>query len=158
MPDEAPVMRAVGWPAIGTTIAIMKQAALAGVMVLVAASAGAPTAGAQAAGALLLILNKTDSTLSIVEPASGKVAATVRTGNNPHEVAATADGRRALVTNYGGDSLSVIDLAARKEERIGLGELRQPHGIEMVGGLAVFTAEANRAIAAFDPAANRVVW
>ncbi len=131
----------------------MKQAALAGVMVLLAASAGAQTSGP-----LLLILNKADATLSIVDPASGKTAGTVRTGNNPHEVAATADGRVAIVTNYGGDSLSVIDLAARTEQRIGLGELRQPHGIEMAAGVAVFTAEANRAIAAYDPATNRVAW
>jgi YVTN family beta-propeller protein len=117
----------------------------------------------QTATPSLLILNKTSATLAIVEPASGKTLATVPTGAGPHEIATSDDGRLAFVTNYGdnapGNALSVIDLAARKEvRRVDLGDLRRPHGIIVTGGKVVFTAEANRAIARYDPAANRVDW
>lgn len=132
-----------------------------------AASAGV---GAQAPTGTLLVLNKAESTLAIVDPRSGTVLGRVPTGEGPHEVAVSADGRLALVTNYGaatpGASLSVIDVAARKEvRRVELGALRRPHGIVVLaggagplGGKAVFTAESARAIAAYDPAANRVDW
>jgi YVTN family beta-propeller protein len=111
----------------------------------------------------LLVLNKNDATLAIVEPASGKTLATVPTGSGPHEVAIAADGRLAFVTNYGantaGSTLSVIDVAARKEvRRVDLGELRRPHGIAVVNGKALFTAEASRAIGRYDPATNRIDW
>jgi YVTN family beta-propeller protein len=118
---------------------------------------------AQTPASSLLVLNKSDATLSIVEPGSGKTLGTVRTGDGPHEVAATADGRLAFVTNYGGRSpgntLSVIDVAGRKESRrVDLGALRQPHGVVVVDGKALFTAEGARAIARYDPATNRVDW
>ena len=111
----------------------------------------------------LLVLNKTDATLAIVEPASGKTIATVPTGPGPHEVAVSEDGRLAFVTNYGanapGSTLSVIDIAARREvRRVDLGDLRRPHGVAVVGGKVLFTAEANRAIARYDPAADRIDW
>lgn len=111
----------------------------------------------------LLVLNKTDATLAIIEPASGKTIATVPTGPGPHEVAVSGDGRLAFVTNYGssapGRTLSVIDLAARQEiRRVDLGDLRRPHGLAIVGGRVVFTAEGNRTIARYDPATNQVDW
>jgi YVTN family beta-propeller protein len=132
----------------------MKQAAIAAALLLMT---GVPRA--QGPASLLLVLNKSDATLSIIDPVSGKTTATVPTGPNPHEVTTSADGRFAITTNYGGDSLSVIDIAARKEaHRVALPDLRQPHGIHTVGGLAVFTAEGNRSIAGYDVAANRIAW
>jgi YVTN family beta-propeller protein len=120
-------------------------------------------AGVAAQTPALIVLNKEDSTLAIVEPASGRTLATVPTGSGPHEVAVSSDGRLAFVTNYGagaaGTTLSVIDLAARKElRRVDLGDLRRPHGIALVDGKVLFTAETNRGIARYDPAANRVDW
>ena len=115
---------------------------------------------AQAPAPLLLVVHKSEATLGIVDPASGKTIGTVPTGDNPHEVAASEDGRLAFVTNYGaGNTLSVIDVAARKElRRADLGALRQPHGIIVTGGKVVFTAEGSRSIARYDPATNRVEW
>ena len=117
----------------------------------------------QTAGPFLLVLNKTDSTLAIVEPASGRTVARVPTGPGPHEVAVSSDGRFAFVTNYGGgtpgNTLSVIDLFARKEvRRVDLGDLRRPHGLTFTGGKAVFTAESNRALARYDPGTGQVDW
>ncbi|HET7619744.1 MAG TPA: YncE family protein [Vicinamibacterales bacterium] len=109
----------------------------------------------------LLVLNKEDATLAIVDPASGKVVGTVPTGEGPHEIA--TDGTLAFVGNYGGrtpgSTLSVIDIAARKERhRVDLGPLRRPHGIAVAGGKVYFTAETNRVVARYDPASNQVDW
>ena len=41
----------------------------------------------------LLILNKDDATLSIVDAASGKTLATITTGAGPHEVVVSDDGK-----------------------------------------------------------------
>jgi YVTN family beta-propeller protein len=118
---------------------------------------------AQPPASSLLVLNKSDATLSIIDVASGRTLGTVRTGDGPHEVAATADGRLAFVTNYGGgapgNTLSVIDLGGRTESRrVDLGPLRQPHGLVVVDGKALFTAEGARSIARYDPATNRIDW
>src|SRR5579883_2129842 len=99
----------------------------------------------------LLVLNK-EGTLAIVDPVARKVLATVRTGDQPHEVAASADGALACVSNYGsgaagGNTLSVIDLRERKEiQRVNLSPLSRPHGVAMVGDNCWFTAEANKVI------------
>ena len=120
--------------------------------------ASAPTSAA------LLVLNKAENTLAIIDPATLQVLARVPVGEGPHEVIAAADGRRAYVANYGtqqklGDSISVIDLVARKEiKRVDLGPLRRPHGIVEAGGKIYFTVEVNRAIARYDPATERVDW
>jgi YVTN family beta-propeller protein len=113
---------------------------------------------------LLLVLNKDEATLSFITSNDGKTVGRVPTGQAPHEVAVSRDGRLAFVTNYGtgpapGATISVIDVPARKEvRRIDLGALRRPHGIASAAGKAFFTAEANRAVAAYDPAADRIDW
>lgn len=113
---------------------------------------------------ILLVLNKNENHLALVDPATGRIIARVPTGEQPHEVAASADGRYAFVTNYGteerpGNTISMIDLAARKEiRRIDLGPLVRPHGIKEAGGKLYFTAEASHAIARYDLAAHRVDW
>ena len=89
----------------------------------------------------MLVLNKghwgstRPSELAIVDPGSGRVVARIPDGIEPHEVAASPDGRLAVVTNTGpysdpGHTLSVIDLKAQKEfRRVELGPLPNPHGI-----------------------------
>src|SRR5262249_35689017 len=71
------------------------------------------------AAAQLLVLNKSDATLAFMDPVSGKTSATVPTGDGPHEIEVSADGKLAFVTNYGakvaGNSLTVVDTATRKE-------------------------------------------
>src|SRR5689334_22546343 len=107
----------------------------------------------------LLVLNK-EGSLSLVDPASYKILGSVRTGEGPHEV--ETDGRLAYVSNYGtgqapGATLSVIDLAARKEvHRVDLGPLRRPHGLFVAEGKCYFTAETNKIIGRYDPAARQV--
>ncbi|MET0497277.1 MAG: cytochrome D1 domain-containing protein [Steroidobacteraceae bacterium] len=131
-----------------------------GLAAFFAASLGAASAQA----ATLLILNKEDATLSIVDPASGKTGATIPTGNGPHEVEVSGDGRLAFVSNYGdrsapGHTLSVIDIAANKEaKRVDLGDLGRPHGLAFSKGQLYFTSEASRKVGRYDPVAGQVDW
>jgi YVTN family beta-propeller protein len=122
----------------------------------------AVAAYAQLPSPALLVLNKDDNTLAIIDPATNKVVGTAPTGNAPHEVAASSDGRFAYVANYGsdqpGNSLSVIDLAARKETRVDVTPLSRPHGIVFADGQVYFTAELSKAIARLDPQALKVDW
>jgi YVTN family beta-propeller protein len=118
---------------------------------------------AQSSADRLIVLNKEDATLVIVNPSTGEVLGRVATGEGPHEVAVSEDGSTAFVGNYGaqtpGHTLSVIDLAAQKEvRRVDLAPLHRPHGIVMARGKVYFTAETNRAVARYDPAANAVDW
>jgi YVTN family beta-propeller protein len=111
----------------------------------------------------LLALNKGDNTLAIIDAATMKVVGKVPTGDSPHEVVASADGKTAFVANYGaqtpGSSLSVIDVEAKKEiRRVDLSPLLRPHGIVEIGGKIYFTAETSRAVARYDPATNKVDW
>lgn len=109
----------------------------------------------------LLVLNKAEDTLSIVDPATRQSVATIPTGHGPHEVLATKDGKLAVVANYGdqgpGNSLSIIDLATNEEkQRVDLGPLLRPHGLVEVEGKVYFTAEMNRALGRVDPATGEV--
>jgi YVTN family beta-propeller protein len=103
-------------------------------------------------GALLLVANKQEATLSVIDVGSGRLLATVPTGQGPHEVAVTSDGRWAVVCNYGaqapGNSLTVVDLRTSTVARtIDLGEYRRPHGIVVLPGdsLVIVTSEMSRA-------------
>lgn len=130
------------------------------IIALVAVLGGMPALGA---AAQLLVLNKSDATLSFVDPESGQTSATVPTGEGPHEIELSSDRRLAFVSNYGasvaGNSLSVIDIAARKElERVDLGALRRPHGLAFTNGKVYFTAEDSQSIGRYDPKTQRVDW
>ncbi len=112
---------------------------------------------------VLLVLNKAENSLAIVDPATKQVVASIPTGEGPHEIAASSDGKLAVVTNYGakdpGHSLSVIDLVGQKEiHRVDLGPLGRPHGILFADGQFYFTAELNKLIARYDPATNKLDW
>lgn len=120
---------------------------------------------AQLPSPALLVLDKDDNTLVIVDPTTNKIVGTAPTGNAPHEVAASSDGQFAYVSNYGpfqpdepGNSLSVIDLSTRKETRVDITPLHRPHGIVYADGKVYFTAELNKAIARLDPQSLKVDW
>jgi len=114
--------------------------------------------------ARLLVLNKEDANLAIVDPESGRVLASVKTGEGPHEVVVSSDGKFAFASNYGtgpapGHTISMIDIAGQKEaRRIDVAPLSRPHGLAFGGGKLYFTAEASRKIARYDPAADKIDW
>ena len=118
---------------------------------------------AQLPSPALIVLNKGANELVIVDPATQKIIGRVPTGEGPHEIALSSDGKTAFVGNYGaqtpGSTLSVIDLAAQKElRRVDLGALRRPHGLVEAAGKIYFTVEVNKAVARYDPATDKIDW
>ena len=111
----------------------------------------------------LLVLNKSDNTVSMIDLASRKVLATLPTGVGPHEAAVSPDGKVAVIANYGaqtpGNSLTVIDIPAKKVVRtIDLGEYRRPHGVAWLKGNQIsVTAEANKALLIVDVSDGKVL-
>ncbi|MGN6387385.1 MAG: YncE family protein, partial [Verrucomicrobiota bacterium] len=110
---------------------------------------------------LLLIGNKSEDTVSFIDLATFKEVGKATTGRGPHEVVVTPDGKKAFVSNYegAGDSISVIDVPARKEKiRIPLGENRAPHGLELNrdGSKLYATCERSETVVEIDVASEKV--
>ena len=96
------------------------------VLLLLAASAGA-AAAQTASEPRLLVLLRDASALAVVDPAEGTVLGQVPTVGNPHEVAATPDGRLAFVASPS-EGISVIDLESMTEvRRLDVGAGSVPH-------------------------------
>jgi DNA-binding beta-propeller fold protein YncE len=119
----------------------------------------------------LLVAQKGDDSLAIVDPVGGKVLASVPEGGvTGHEVIASADGKRAFVPIYGnsgvgkpgtnGSSLVAIDLAT---QRIA-GSLDFGHGVRphcpLIGprdGMLYVTTELDQSITIIDPRTLKIV-
>src|SRR5690349_5721819 len=122
-------------------------------------------------GGLLLVCNKGDKTLGIVDPRAGQQVATVaEEGETGHEVVASPDGSRAFVPIYGnsgvghpgtdGKLLRVIDLESRKiVGTIDFGKGVRPH-CAVIGpknGLLYVTTELENSITIIDPATLKII-
>src|SRR5688572_17869595 len=86
---------------------------------LLAAALTAP-AQAQVAGlaGTLVVTNKGPSTATIIDVGSGRTLATLPTGNGPHEVVLSSDGRWAVVTDYSGQPGKTLTVIDRKSTRL----------------------------------------
>ena len=141
-----------------------------GAFLIAALCAAAPNGPAPSQG-MLLVANKGDHTLGIIDPVEGKQIATVNEdGVTGHEVAASPDGKRAFVPIYGnsgvgspgtdGRTIAVIDLATRKLiDTINLGKPLRPHcavfGPE--NGLLYVTTELADSVTIIDPGSLRIL-
>jgi YVTN family beta-propeller protein len=113
----------------------------------------------------LVVSNMNDHTATVLDAATGRVHATLPTGEGPHEVAVSRDGRWALVSNYGvrgkpGSSITVIDVARAEVARtLPLAGFQRPHGMAFLPGdtLVAVTAEAGQAVVLVDVRDGRVV-
>jgi len=121
--------------------------------------------------ARLLVDQKGDRSLAIVDPVAGKVVADVaENGTTGHEVAATPDGRFAFVPIYGnsgvgkpgtdGANIVVVDVATHKI----VGNIAFDHGVRphcaVFGpkdGLLYVTTEIDRTVALIDPKTLKIV-
>ena len=117
----------------------------------------------QIGNSVLLVLNKNEANLTILDAATMKVLGKVPVGDSPHEVVISADGKTAYVGNYGantpGNSLSIIDLATRREtKRVDLGGFYRPHELADIDGKIYFTSETSRAVARYNPAIGKIDW
>jgi len=119
---------------------------------------------AQSASPLLLVLEKNDKMMAIVDPGTLKVVGRVPAGEDPHEIVASEDGMYAYISNYGAfqnpqHTISIVDVAGQKAlPAVDLGALRAPHGLDLVNGKVYFTAEGSKAIGRYDPATKQVDW
>jgi DNA-binding beta-propeller fold protein YncE len=129
------------------------------------------TAFTHAQQARLLVAEKGQQSLAIVDPVSGKVLASVPDGGvTGHEVIASADGRLAFVPIYGnsgvgnpgtdGRTLTVIDIATKKVVNlVDFGHGVRPH-CPLIGpkdGLLYVTTELNQTVTLIDPKTLKIV-
>jgi DNA-binding beta-propeller fold protein YncE len=121
-------------------------------------------AGAQSPTAALLVLEKSDNAVAIVDPTTFKIVGRVPSGPDPHEIVVSSNGQLAYISNYGGlgselNTISVVDVAAQKKlASISLGALHSPHGLWYSGNKLYFTAETNKVIGRYDPATHAIDW
>jgi hypothetical protein len=122
--------------------------------------AGGAIAAEETPTSTLLVLNKGNNSLAIIDPIKNTIVAEVPAGRDPHEVVGSADGKWAFVSNYGvGHTLSVIDLVAQQPmPAVELGALRSPHGLALADGKVYFTAEGSKVIGRYDPPQQQIDW
>ena len=123
------------------------------------------------ASGYLLVANKGDRTLGIIDPVAGRqIAAVAEAGVTGHEVVASPDGKRAFVPIYGdsgvgspgtdGRLLRVIDLATFKvENTLDFGTGLRPHCAVFgpVNHLLYVTTELSNSVTVIDPQTLQVV-
>jgi DNA-binding beta-propeller fold protein YncE len=129
------------------------------------------TANSAKVPGLLLVANKGDHTLGLVDPNAGQQIATIAEGGiTGHEVTASPDGRRAFVPIYGnsgvglpgtdGSKIDVIELDSRKvTHTIDFGHGVRPH-CPVFGpkdGLLYVTTELDKSVSIIDPKALKIV-
>jgi YVTN family beta-propeller protein len=126
-------------------------------------------AWASAAEQVLLVVLKAASAVAYYS-LDGKLLGTVKVGLHPHEMAISPDGKLAYVTDNGtmrieqpgrgGNTVSIIDIAARKRVgTISTGQYHRPHGISVdprTGYIAV-TAEAPDRVLHINPKDRKVI-
>jgi YVTN family beta-propeller protein len=112
----------------------------------------ADTAPAAAGAGTLLIGNKGENTMSFVSLADGRELGRSATGEWPHEIAISPDGRIAAVVAYRGRTIDLFDIASRTKLRtIDLAPNEGPHGLVWLpDGRLVVTTERSRSVAVVD--------
>ncbi|HLI34123.1 MAG TPA: hypothetical protein VKW70_03690 [Terriglobia bacterium] len=118
---------------------------------------------------LLLVENKGEHTLGIVDPEAGKMLTKITlSGVTGHEVAASPDGRFAYAPIYGnsgvgapgsnGKAIDVIDLRSRRvAHKIDLRPVRPHCPVYGPDGMLYVTAELDHAVYVIDPHTLKVV-
>lgn len=127
--------------------------------------------GGASGNGLLLVANKGDNSVGIIDPVAGKQVAEVPEGGvTGHEITASPDGKLAYVPIYGnsgvgqpgtdGSNMVVIDIAARKiVGNLDFGKGVRPH-LPVLGpknGLLYVSTELEKAITIIDPATLKIV-
>jgi DNA-binding beta-propeller fold protein YncE len=127
--------------------------------------------GASSRRGLLLVANKGDQTLALIDPDADRTMASISEGGiTGHEVAASPDGKWAFVPIYGnsgvgkpgtdGSTLAVIDLSERRvAHTIDFGRGVRPH-CPIFGprnGLLYVTTELDQSVTIIDPKTFAIV-
>jgi len=123
----------------------------------------------------LVVLNKSEHTVSLIDPRSGNTLAKLPVGRGPHEVIVSPDGRTAYVSNFGpygicpagdtmcktpGNTISVIDLVQRQvKATYDYGSNKGQHGfvISHDGKLVWVTSETPQSLLEIEAATGKIV-
>ena len=110
------------------------------------------------AGAVLLVGNKGEDTVSFVDLATGQELGRIPTGKLPHEIAVSPDGTQAAVVAYGDKTIDLFHVGTRtKLKTIDLSPNEGPHGIAWLkDGRIIVTTERSQSLAIVDPVAENV--
>lgn len=104
--------------------------------------------------AFLLVGNKGEDTVSVINLSHGGEEARIPTSHGwPHEIALSPDRTQAAVVNYRDAHIDIIDLASRTiVETLDLGEHTRPHGIQwLADDRIVASTEGNDSIVEIGP-------
>ncbi len=153
---------------------MINRFALLGLLVSAAAFLpliAAPVPPSAPSRGLLLVANKGDQSISIVDPEAGREIETIKeSGFTAHELIASPDGRTAYAPIFGnsgvgkpgsdGTTIDVIDLASRRRvATIDLGRPARPH-CALFGpkdGMLYVTSELENAVNIIDPKTHKIV-
>lgn len=110
----------------------------------------------------LIVVDKFQATISVVDLPTGELVGQVRVGHGPHELAVSADGSTAAVGNYGftslSNSISIVDLGTMTTTATyEFDRQRRPHDIWWLGDSLWITSEASNSVIEMDPETGRVL-
>jgi YVTN family beta-propeller protein len=126
----------------------------------------------------LVVLNKSEQSASLIDPATGRTIAKLPVGRGPHELSISPDGRTAYVANFGrfgvypagdtlhtkaGNTVTVLDLANRSvRATYDFGTHTGQHGMATSkdGRRLWITSETPNALLEVDAASGKIlnVW
>lgn len=144
---------------------------LLAIAVLGFAGIARPVSPQRSSNGFVLVANKGDNALGIIDPVAGQQLAEIPEGGvTGHEIAVSPDGSKAYVPVYGdsgvgmpgtdGSNLVVIDLATRKViGNVDFGKGVRPH-LPVFGpknGLLYVSTELERSLAIIDPATLKII-
>jgi DNA-binding beta-propeller fold protein YncE len=149
----------------------MRNAILTAILIAPMILTSMPAHPAANSAGLLLVANKGDNAMGIIDPLSGKQVAEIpEAGITGHEIIASRDGRLAYVPIYGnsgvgmpgtdGSNMVVIDVATRKVVgNVDFGKGVRPH-LPVLGpkdGLLYVSTELQNSITIIDPSTLKIV-
>src|SRR6185436_8018003 len=117
-----------------------------------------PTPTPRPSNDLLVVVNKSDNSISVLDGSTGKLKWTAPVETGPHEAEVLSDGKTVAVSDYGrtgapGHMVSFIELASGKVVgRVDLGAGARPHGLSALkDGRLLVTAEGKKELVVVDP-------
>ncbi len=110
----------------------------------------------------LVVVDKFEGTISVVDLPTGERVAQIPVGHGPHELAVSPDERRALVCNYGftalSNSLSLVDLETLETiETFEFEHVRRPHDVWWTDDRVLITSEGTNSVIEVDPRDGRTL-
>lgn len=114
---------------------------------------------ASAQNSLLVAAVANEKTAVFIDPASGKVVGRAPIDDDAHDVTASTDGKLVFTANGTPGTISVVDVATRKElRRVAIGRTSHVSRLNYKNGKLFFTAGEFKIVGRYDPATDRIDW